>query len=1451
MSSKILGIDLGTNSIGIALRDMDRGENLQDQLEYFSSDIFQAGKKGPNQQESYASERTSHRQSRRLKDTHRRKLWATLSLLIEYEMCPMKKESLKKWSTYNKSLGLRREYPVDDKEFNSWIALDFNRDGQPDYSSPFQIRREITKRQLDLDSREDREILGRALYHIAQHRGFRSSKGETLAEAEALTDRNEMEAEPDEKTADVMAGMQESETKKMKDLIAYMEAKGLDTVGQAYASMEDEGIRIRNKEGYQAVRRQFMDEIRYIFEHQPGLQDAKYRDFMTRILSEKKGEGTIFYKKPLRSQKGLVGKCTLEPSKTRCPISHPDFEEFRARQVINNIKYRPSDDAQWLTLPKNLKEEIYSNLFAGKSNRSLFHFKEVREYLEKKLKLRLHNDELGRTINYKDGQTIAGCPVTYRLKMILGNDWQTASIPGTKVRLSNKGKVSHQVCYHAVDIWNVCANSEIAEKGELEAKAKSIFGFTDQQAKQFRLMYADIRQGYAMLSHKAIANINRMLRKGYIYSDAVLMAKVPDLIDMSDAEINELMVLFESIVKPKIEHQKRVRSIANRLIAKYKSYSYTNNGRFADHDYTYLLDESDIRDVEKTTVEQIGIKEWSLMSDDEQGALLKEVQELYQQFFSSRERDYFKVPHLSDGLIDLLSEKYPSLEKKVWKEKLYHPSQIDIYQFARKEQTKDGRSLLGTPNVGSIRNPTVMRTLNILRRKLNYMIEEHIIEPDDTRIVVEMTRINNDTNLRWAINRYNEERRNQNMAISNLLSEFIPQFKHKAPEEADIDKARDYFDQIGCEFYAVSHEELNEKQLTKQHEYYDMIVTKDKVSKYGFQKDVERYKLWKDQGCISIYTGKPIRFSDLFDDNLYQVEHTIPRSKSFDDSDANKTICERHYNAAVKGNKMPTELPNYDKDEVIGGVKYTAIKPRLAYWEKKVKDYEHQVELWRYKAKQSQTKDRKDFCIQRMHLWRMELDYWRNKLDRFNMTEVKPGFRNSQLVDTGIITRYATLYLKSVFKNVDVQKGTATAKYRKILGLQSVDEKKDRSNHCHHAVDAAILTVIPVAAKRERMLQLFYEIEEAESAHHDCSQKKYELSAEVADCEIGSVAGLYNFISDRILVNHITHDRTFSDTHRKEYRNGRPVRKNGKELYSGGDGVRGALSTESFYAANKYGDEIWMVKRQSIDAFKKIEELDTIVDQHLRDNIKNTIELRMKAGDSFSKAIAQPIWLTDKDGKEIKHDRNGRPLAPIRHIRCRAKAGVGFLSFEKALPLKDFIQHSSKKLVRLQNREHKQHVYTMNDSMYLCLMYEGIKKGKVDRRLRLVSLYDAAQMISIAHSRNIEQVLWNEPYYASLTDKGLTYHLSAIIKVGMRLLFWDKSPEEINQFMPQEELAKRLFVVRKFNAPSTIYVYAKHHADASENKPAHYTANQLNCLIEHRDFEITPLGTVILKEQHD
>ena len=35
----------------------------------------------------------------------------------------------------------------------------------------------------------------------------------------------------------------------------------------------------------------------------------------------------IFFQRPLKSQKGLIGKCSLDKTKSRCAISHPDFEE--------------------------------------------------------------------------------------------------------------------------------------------------------------------------------------------------------------------------------------------------------------------------------------------------------------------------------------------------------------------------------------------------------------------------------------------------------------------------------------------------------------------------------------------------------------------------------------------------------------------------------------------------------------------------------------------------------------------------------------------------------------------------------------------------------------------------------------------------------------------------------------------------------------------------------------------------------------------------------------------------------------------------------------------------------------------------------------------------------------------------------------------------------------------
>src|SRR5690606_4074990 len=177
--------------------------------------------------------------------------------------------------------------------------------------------------------------------------------------------------------------------------------------------------------------------------------------------------------------------------------------------------------------------------------------------------------------------------------------------------------------------------------------------------------------------------------------------------------------------------------------------------------------------------------------------------------------------------------------------------------------------------------------------------------------------------------------------------------------------------------------------------------------------------------------------------------------------------------------QIPTQLPNYDKDTK----DYTAILPRLEKWKDKVERIKQQIDFWKTKSKKAADKSSKDDAIRQRHLWQMDLEYWQNKLDRFTITEITSGFKNSQKVDTQLISKYAFHYLKTYFDKVDVQKGSITAEFRKIYSLQSSDEKKDRSKHSHHAKDAAVLTLIPVAAKRDAILEKYYEAKENKTSY--------------------------------------------------------------------------------------------------------------------------------------------------------------------------------------------------------------------------------------------------------------------------------------------------------------------------------------------------------------------------------
>lgn len=1359
MTQKVLGLDLGTNSIGSAVRNLDLSDDLQWQLEFFSSDIFRSSvnKESNGREYSLAAQRSAHRRSRGLNEVRRRRLWATLNLLIKHGFCPMSSESLMRWCTYDKRKGLFREYPIDDKDFNAWILLDFNGDGRPDYSSPYQLRRELVTRQFDFEQPIERYKLGRALYHIAQHRGFKSSKGETLSQQETNSKPSSTDEIPD-----VAGAMKASEEKLSKGLSTYMKEHNLLTVGAAFAQLEDEGVRVRNNNDYRAIRSQFQHEIETIFKFQQGLSVES--ELYERLISEKKNVGTIFYKRPLRSQRGNVGKCTLERSKPRCAIGHPLFEKFRAWTLINNIKVRMSVDTLDEQLPMKLRLDLYNECFLA-FVRTEFKFEDIRKYLEKRLGIHFsYND---KTINYKDSTSVAGCPITARFRKMLGEEWESFRVEGQKERQAHsKNNISfHRVSYSIEDIWHFCYDAE--EPEAVLAFAQETLRLERKKAEELVRIWSAMPQGYAMLSQKAIRNINKILMLGLKYSDAVILAKVPELVDVSDEELLSIAKDYY-LVEAQVNYDKRINSIVNGLIAKYKSVS--EEYRFADHNYEYLLDESDEKDIIRQIENSLGARRWSLMDADEQTDILQKVRDRYQDFFRSHERKFVESPKLGESFENYLTKKFPMVEREQWK-KLYHPSQITIY---RPVSVGKDRSVLrlGNPDIGAIKNPTVLRVLNTLRRRVNQLLDDGVISPDETRVVVETARELNDANRKWALDTYNRIRHDENEKIKKILEEFYP--KRDGISTDDIDKARYVIDQREVDYFTESK---------------------------TYNKDIKKYKFWLEQGGQCMYTGRTINLSNLFDPNAFDIEHTIPESLSFDSSDMNLTLCDAHYNRFIKKNHIPTDMPNYDKAITIDGKEYPAITSQLQRWVERVERLNRNVEYWKGQARRAQNKDRKDQCMREMHLWKMELEYWKKKLERFTVTEVTDGFKNSQLVDTRVITRHAVLYLKSIFPHVDVQRGDVTAKFRKILGIQSVDEKKDRSLHSHHAIDATTLTIIPVSAKRDRMLELFAKIEEINkmlsfSGSEDRTGLKQELEGlknklqmEVKVCRIGhNVSEIGTFINDNIIVNHHIKNQALTPVRRRLRKKGYIVGGVDNPRWQTGDALRGEIHKASYYGAitqyakDKEGKVLMKEGRPQVNptikfvirrelkykksaadsGFASWDDLGkAIVDKELFALMKE----QFSEETSFKNACEQGIYM-------IKKGKNGMPdkkLYRIRHIRCNTVQ-------KNALKIKEQTYKSEK--------EYKRYFYAAVGDLYAMCCYTN---GKI-REFRIYSLYD----VSCHRKSDIEDI----PEF--ITDKkGNRLMLDYKLHTGDMILLYKDNPEELYD-LDNVELSKLLYKINGF-----------------------------------------------------
>lgn len=685
--------------------------------------------------------------------------------------------------------------------------------------------------------------------------------------------------------------------------------------------------------------------------------------------------------------------------------------------------------------------------------------------------------------------------------------------------------------------------------------------------------------------------------------------------------------------------------------------------------------------------------------------------------------------------------------------KLYHPSMIETYQVAK--QNENGLVLLGSPRTNSVRNPMAMRTLFRLRALINQLIKEGKIGRD-TKINVEFARTLNNFNQRRAIEQVQRENEVERIKFTNLIKEQYNTETNKLIEPTE--------------------------------------------------DDILKYKLWEEQNHKCLYTGNEIRISDFIGANpRYDIEHTVPLSRGGDDSQENKTLCECHFNRHIKQAKLPTELSNYAEIEA---------RIEQIGWEDKIVELHKEIE----KTKGTfSSKEIKDKMIQKRNVLIVRLNYLKGKLLRFNLKEVPEGFSNRQGVDVGIISRYARLYLKTVFEKVYTVKGSTTSDFRKAWGLQEFGEKKSRNTHVHHCVDAIVIACI---GSREYQAWTNYisnvEYSRWGLAERTNLQKPWATFTE----DVKS-------IGEELLVSHYTADNMRKYAKKSlRVRGKKQYNDKGEVVYLGGDCARGSLHQDTFYGAIKKDEEVKFVVRKSLQDLSE-SDVDKIVDDSVRECVRKSI---LELG--FKNAISQPICFNKEKGVYIKKVRIYTP------------------SITNPIALK---KH------RDQSRfSYKRNYYVSNESNYCIALYEGLTKGKKKCNFKILKNIEAAKYFT-QKSDSVD--------FIPLSDNN-DYPLKYVLRNGTMVLFYENDESELYE-CTREELSKRLYKVIGFSPLSTggyIYgrLYFKHHLEARQSselkakngiwaKGEDYRPvivllhSQLKMLVEGYDFELTVTGEIKFK----
>jgi CRISPR-associated endonuclease Csn1 len=298
----VLGIDLGSNSLGWAMVGLVDGEPAN--LIRAGVRVFDAGMEGDIESGQEQSKNLKRREAR----LHRRQLWRrarrltkTFNLLRQFGLLP----------TGDASTPEKRQDLINDLDklirSSDWFKAKAStgKYPEPQQTLPYILR------AVALDEPLEPRFLGRALYHLAQRRGFLSNR---LKPAKQQDDEGAVK-------------------KGISELRKAIEETRARTLGEYFARVSPTQRRIRSR---WTARSMYEEEFESIWTaqapHHPTLLTDERKKGLRQIL---------FFQRPLWFDPNVIGGCELEAEERRAPAYLLPAQRFRLLQTVNNLKVLP------------------------------------------------------------------------------------------------------------------------------------------------------------------------------------------------------------------------------------------------------------------------------------------------------------------------------------------------------------------------------------------------------------------------------------------------------------------------------------------------------------------------------------------------------------------------------------------------------------------------------------------------------------------------------------------------------------------------------------------------------------------------------------------------------------------------------------------------------------------------------------------------------------------------------------------------------------------------------------------------------------------------------------------------------------------------------------------------------------------------------------------------------